>query len=161
MSYLKRYVDGKLPFYNPRPPPYDRHQCDRNIEAVGRDVGAIQPGRRVVVSTHLLGGRLSTDPPQILIGLTASPDAAPMLADWPDGTLADYALAPVEAVTPLDGLERLEAAHLVGSLATSSSIWRAPSRAPRGGRDVIVNGDFRWGLWDAAVLLGVAMGPHA
>ena len=44
------------------------------------------------------------DPAQVLIGLTSSLDAA-QLADWPDGTLAEYALMPVAAVTPAERLE--------------------------------------------------------
>ena len=158
MSYLKRYVDGKLPFYNPPSAPFTiGTNAIGTVEAVGRDVWAIQPGRRVVVSSHFVGRENVDDPPQILIGLTASPDAAPMLADWPDGTLADYALAPVEAVTPLDGLERLEAAQLVALsrfIVPYGGLLRGRLAA---GETLIVNGA-TGAYGTAAVLLGVAMG---
>jgi alcohol dehydrogenase len=79
---------------------------------VGRDVWHIGPGRRVVLSPHFVARDNVHDPAQILIGLTAGPEAANVLEDWPDGTLAEYAFAPVDAVTPLDGLENLDAAQL-------------------------------------------------
>jgi alcohol dehydrogenase len=158
MSYLKRYVEGKLPFYNPPSEPFTiGTNAIGMVEAVGRDVWAIQPGRRVVVSSHFVARENLDDPPQVLIGLTASPDAAPMLADWPDGTLADYALAPVEAVTPLDGLERLDAAQL----ATLSRFIVPYGGLLRGrlatGETLVVNGA-TGAYGTAAVLLGVAMG---
>jgi alcohol dehydrogenase len=54
-----------------------------------------------VISPHVVARENVDDPAQVLIGLTSiGPAAEPMLADWPDGTLAEYALMPVEAVTP-------------------------------------------------------------
>ncbi|HEY6924867.1 MAG TPA: zinc-binding dehydrogenase [Steroidobacteraceae bacterium] len=34
------------------------------------------------------------------------------MEDWPDGTLADYTLVPVEALTPVDGLDALSSPQL-------------------------------------------------
>ena len=104
MSYLKAYVEGKLSFYSPPAEPFTiGTNAIGAIEAVGRDVWTLKPGRRVVISSHFRARENVDDPPEALIGLTAGAGAASMLADWPDGTLADYALAPAEAVTPLDG----------------------------------------------------------
>ena len=111
MSYLKPYVEGKLPFYNPPAGPFTiGTNAIGVVEAVGRDVWRIEPGRRVVVSSHFVARENVEDPAQVLIGLTAGAEAADVLADWPDGTLAEYALAPVEAITPADGLEGVDAA---------------------------------------------------
>src|SRR5271157_3977857 len=158
MSYLRPYVEGKLPFYNP---PRSEFTIGTNgvgtVEAVGRDVWTLKPGQRVVVSSHFVARENVDDPPQVLIGLTAGADAAPMLADWPDGTLADYALAPVEAVTPLDGLDRIDA----GQLAALSRFIVPFGGLLRGrlaaGETLVVNGA-TGAYGTAAVLLGIAMG---
>ena len=111
-------MEGKLPVYNPPPGPFTIGTNGVGVvEAVGRDVWHLKPGQRVVLSSHFVAAENVEDPAQILIGLTSSPDAAQVLADWPDGTLAEYALMPVAALTPADGLEEFD------------STGRAPTRA--------------------------------
>jgi len=113
MSYLQRYVEGKLPFYTP---PQGEFTIGTNgvgiVEAVGRDVWHIKVGQRVLVSSHFVARDNVDDPAQVLIGLTAGAGAEAVLADWPDGTLADYTLVPVEALTPVDGLDHIDSAQL-------------------------------------------------
>ena len=100
VSYIKAYVEGRLPFYNPPPGPFTiGTNAVGTIEAVGPGVWRLQAGQRVVVSPHVVARENVDDPAQILIGLTSAPESAAMLADWPDGTLAEYALVPVEAAT--------------------------------------------------------------
>jgi alcohol dehydrogenase len=158
MSYLKAYVEGKLPVYNPPP---GRFTIGTNgvgvVEAVGRDVWHIRPGQRVVLSSHFVAAENVEDPAQILIGLTSSPDAAQVLADWPDGTLAEYALMPVDVVTPAEGLDEFDAAQLVTigrCIIPFGGLLRGRLAA---GETLVVNG--ATGAYStAAVLLGVAMG---
>jgi len=158
MSYLKAYVEGKLPVYHPPP---GRFTIGTNgvgvVEAVGRDVWHIRPGQRVVLSSHFVAAENVEDPAQVLIGLTSSPDAAQVLADWPDGTLAEYALMPVEAVTPAEGLDELDAAQLVTigrCIIPFGGLLRGRLAA---GETLVVNGA-TGAYGTAAVLLGVAMG---
>ena len=67
----------------------------------------------MVLSPYLVAPENVDEPEQILIGLTSiGPGSAQLQADWPDGTLAQFALAPVSTVTPVKGLERLSAAQL-------------------------------------------------
>lgn len=111
MSYLKEYVEGKLPTYRP---PHGAFTPGGNgfgtIEAVGRDVWHLKPGQRVVLSSHLVTSENVADKAQILIGVTNFGGAGEaQMADWPDGTLAEYALWPVSAVTPADGLDHIPA----------------------------------------------------
>src|ERR1700741_444171 len=114
MSYLKAYVEGKLPVYNPPPGPFTIGTNGVGvIEAVGRDVWHLKPGQRVALSSHFVAPENVEDPAQVLIGLTSSPEAAAVLADWPDGTLAEYTLMPVAAVTPAEGLEEFDSTELV------------------------------------------------
>jgi alcohol dehydrogenase len=158
MSYLKAYVEGKLPVYHPPP---GRFTIGTNgvgvVEAVGRDVWHIRPGQRVVLSSHFVAAENVEDPAQVLIGLTSSPDAAQVLADWPDGTLAEYALMPVEAVTPAEGLDEFDAAQLVAigrCIIPFGGLLRGRLAA---GETLVVNGA-TGAYGTAAVLLGVAMG---
>src|SRR6202161_514760 len=114
MSYVKAYVEGKLPAYNPPPGPVAIGAPGSGVvEAVGRDVWHLKRGQRVVLSSHFVAPENVENPAQILIGLTSSPEAAPVLADWPDGTLAEYALMPAAAITPAAGLEKFDATELV------------------------------------------------
>jgi alcohol dehydrogenase len=158
MSYLKAYVEGKLPAYNPPPGLFTIGTNGVGVvEAVGRDVWHLKPGQRVVLSSHFVAPENVEDPAQVLIGLTSSPDAAPVLADWPDGTLAEYALMPAEAVTPADGLDRFEATDLVTigrCIIPFGGLLRGRLAA---GETLVVNGA-TGAYGTAAVLVAVAMG---
>jgi alcohol dehydrogenase len=158
MSYLKSYVEGKLPVYNPPPGPFTIGTNGVGvIEAVGREVWHLHPGQRVVLSSHFVASENVEDPAQVLIGLTSSPDAAQVLADWPDGTLAEYALMPAEVVTPAEGLDQFDAAQLVTigrCIIPFGGLLRSRLAA---GETLIVNGA-TGAYGTAAVLLGVAMG---
>ncbi len=158
LTYLKAYVGGKLPRYNPPPGPFTiGTNAVGIVEAVGRDVWHIAPGRRVVLSPHFVARENIDNPAQVLIGLTAGAEAANVLADWPDGTHAEYALAPVETVTPLDGLDGFDAAQLAvlgRFMAPFGGLMRGRLAA---GETLVVNGA-TGAFGTAAVLLGVAMG---
>src|SRR6202171_6092758 len=158
MSYLKAYVEGKLPVYNPPPGPFTIGTNGVGVvEAVGRDVWHLKPGQRVVLSSHFVAAENVEDPAQILIGLTASPDAAQVLADWPDGTLAEYALMPVEALTPAEGVDDFDLTQRVPigrCIIPFGGLLRGRLAA---GETLVVNGA-TGAYGTAAVLLGVAMG---
>jgi NADPH:quinone reductase-like Zn-dependent oxidoreductase len=98
------------------------------------------------------------EPEQILIGLTSmGPGSAPLQADWPDGTLAQFALAPVSTVTPVKGLERMSAAQLAvlnRAIVPFGGLLRGRLGA---GETLVVNGA-TGAYGTAAVLLGIAMG---
>jgi alcohol dehydrogenase len=158
MSYLKAYVEGKLPIYNPPPGPFTIGTNGVGVvEAVGRDVWHLKPGQRVVLSSHFVAPENVEDPAQALIGLTSSPDAAQVLADWPDGTLAEYALMPVEVITSAEGLDEFDAAQLVTigrCIIPFGGLLRGRLAV---GETLVVNGA-TGAYGTAAVLLGVAMG---
>jgi alcohol dehydrogenase len=159
LSYLKQYVDGKLTFYNA---PTGTFTPGTNgvgvIEAVGRDVWHLKRGQRVVFSPHLVAAENVGDPAQILIGLTAfGPGSAAVQSDWRDGSLAEFALAPVSTITPADGLDHIAAAQLAvlnRAIVPFGGLLRGRLAA---GETLVVNGA-TGAYGTAAVLLGVAMG---
>ncbi len=158
MSYLRPYVEGKLPFYNP---PRGEFTIGTNgvgvVEAVGRDVWRLKPGQRVALSSHFVARENVDDPGQELIGLTAGAGAEAILAAWPDGTLAEYALVPIEAASPLEGLDERDTAEL----AVLSRFVIPFGRLLRGrlapGETLVVTGA-TGAYGTAATLLGVALG---
>lgn len=159
VSYLKSYSEGKLPVYNP---PAGEFTIGSNavgcIEAVGRDVWHLEPGQRVVVSSHITALENVEDPAMILLGITRIGDTAiPVQQDWPDGTLAEYVLVPSATITPADGLANIDAAHLAAvtrCVVPYGGMLRG-RLAP--GEMLIVNGA-TGSFGTAAVLLGIAMG---
>src|ERR1700691_4265026 len=158
MSYLKAYVEGKLPVYNPPPGPFTIGTNGVGvIAAVGRDVWHLKPSQRVVLSSHFVAPENVEDPAQVLIGLTSNPDAAAVLADWPDGTLAEYALMPVAAVTPAEGLDKLDATELV-TIGRCIIPFGGLLRGRLADGETLVATGATGAYGTAAVSLGVAMG---
>jgi alcohol dehydrogenase len=159
MSYLKAYVAGQLPMYNP---PKGAFTPGTNgvgvVHAVGRDVWHLKPGQRVVLSSHFMAAENVEDPAQILIGLTAfGPAAEQVQADWRDGTLAEYALMPKAAITPVEGLSHIDSAQLVvvsRFIIPYGGLLRGRLAA---GETLVVTGA-TGAYGSAAVLLALAMG---
>lgn len=158
MSYLKSYVEGRLPFYAPPPGEYTIGTNGVGVvEAIGRDVWHVKVGQRVLISSHFVARDNVDDPGQILIGLTAGAGAQAVLADWPDGTLADYTLVPVEAVTPAEGLDHIDSAQLAALsrfIIPFGGLLRGRLAA---GETVVVTGA-TGAYGTTAVLLAAAMG---
>ncbi|WP_179405071.1 zinc-binding dehydrogenase [Burkholderia guangdongensis] len=114
MSYMRQYVAGELPVYHAPDRPFIPGGNGVGIvHAIGKDVWHLQPGQRVVISSHFVAGENVRDPAQMLIGITAAGAADhAMQSDWPDGTLAEYALLPASTLTPADAAAGLDAAQL-------------------------------------------------
>jgi alcohol dehydrogenase len=158
-SYLKAYVEGKLPSYSaPRGPFTPGTNGVGVVEEVGADVWHLKRGQRVILSSHFAAAENVEDPAQILIGLTAlGPEAAQLQADWRDGTLAEYALMPKAAVTPAGDLDAIESAQLVTLtryIVPFGGLLRG--RLAAGETLVVTGASGAYG--SAAVLLGLAMG---
>lgn len=159
MSYIKDYVDGKLPIYNP---PKGKFIPGGNavgvIHAVGRDVWHLKPGQRVVLSSHFVAQENVETPAQILIGITAhGPVAEEVQADWHDGALAEYALWPASAVTPAQDLDHIDSVHLavlVRYVIPFGGLLRGRLAA---GETVIISGA-TGAYGTAAVFVALAMG---
>jgi alcohol dehydrogenase len=159
MSYLKAYVLGKLPMYSPPPGEFTPGTNGVGIvEAVGREVWHTRPGQRVVLSSHFVAQENVEDPAQVLMALTSlGAGADGLLAEWPDGTLAEYVLLPAQAVTPAGDLPHLDHAHLaVASRCVVPYGGLVRGRLAAGEVLVVTGATGSYGT--AAVLLGIAMG---
>jgi alcohol dehydrogenase len=110
-----------------------------------------------VLSSLFVARENIEDPAQILIGLTSGAGAETVLADWPDGTLAEYALMPVEAVTPAEGLDHIDSTQLAAIARCIVPYGGLLRGRLASGETLIVNGA-TGAYGSAAVLLGVAMG---
>ena len=159
LSYLKAYVEGRLPAYSaPKGPFIPGTNGVGVVQAVGQDVWHLAPGQRVVLSPHFVAAENVEDPAQILIGLTAfGAGGAEVQADWRDGTLAEYALMPAATATPAEGLDDVDAARLAvlnRCIVPFGGLLRG--RLTAGEVLVVTGATGAYGT--AAVLLGIAMG---
>lgn len=104
MSYMKAYVEGRLPAYRAPDRPFTPGGNGVGvIEAVGSNVWQLTAGQRVMISPLFTSNERVPEPTQMLLGVTAFDDASLRAqADWPDGTLADHALLPASCLVPVD-----------------------------------------------------------
>ena len=114
MSYLKAYVEGRLPIYSP---PDGWFTPGGNavgvVHAVGSEVYHLKPGQRVIVSSHVAADETVAEPAQFLLGITAGgADGKALQADWRDGTLAECVRAPKASVTAIEGLDSIDSLPL-------------------------------------------------
>lgn len=159
MSYLKSYIEGKLPSYDPPRGPFTLGTNGVGVvHAVGREVWHLQPGQRVVLSSHFVTRENVEDPAQLLLGLTAMGSTSKAIQeDWRDGTLAEYVRMPAAAVTPAEGLQGIDAPQLAvlsRYIVPFGGLLRGRLAA---GETLIVTGA-TGAYGTAAVLLALALG---
>ena len=103
LSYMGKVLAGTVPYSLPPMPFVPGTNAIGRVVAVGEDVTHIQSGDRVFLSPHLRGDVAKPEPPQILIGLTATvttPEALALQARWRDGVFTEIAHWPAACVTP-------------------------------------------------------------
>jgi alcohol dehydrogenase len=159
MSYLKAYVEGRLPIYNP---PDGWFTPGGNavgiVHAVGPEVYHLKPGQRVVVSSHVVADETVPEPAQFLLGITAAgPDGKALQADWRDGTLAEYVRAPKASVTAIDGLDAIDPAQLA-VLTRFAVPYGGLIRARLAAGETLIVTGATGAYGSAAVLLAIALG---
>ena len=159
VSYLKSYTEGKLAVYNPPPQEFTMgSNAIGYVEEAGQDVWHLKPGQRVALSSHIVARDNVKSPMTILLGITKNGDGAlPAQLDWADGTLAPYVLAPVEALTPLDGLEKYSDAQLSAVTRFVVPYGGMLKGHLAAGETIVINGA-TGSFGTSAVFLAVAMG---
>jgi alcohol dehydrogenase len=158
MSYLKAYVEGRLPIYSPPDGAFTPGgNAIGTVQAIGPEVYHLKPGQRVVISSHIVANDNAVEPAQFLLGITAGPAGKALQADWRDGTLAEYALVPKSCVTPIDGLGALSAAEL-SVLPRFAVPYGGLLRGRLAAGETIVVTGATGAYGSAAVLLSLALG---
>jgi alcohol dehydrogenase len=157
LSYMGKVLSGSVPYSLPPMPFVPGTNAIARVMANGDNV---RDGDRVFLSPHLRGDVPDREPPQILIGLTATvttPAALAMQMRWRDGVFAEIAHWPAACVTPLVGLEDRPATELIGLAKLIVPFGGLQRASLRGGQTVIVNGATGY-FGSGAVMLAIAMG---
>jgi alcohol dehydrogenase len=160
LSYTAKVLSGSLPYRLPPLPFVPGTNAIARVVAVGDDVTHVREHDRVFLSPHLRGDVPDGEPPQILIGLTATvttPAALALQARWRDGVFAEIAHWPAACVTPLVGLDDRPAAELIGLAKLIVPFGGLQRSGLRGGDTIIVNGATGY-FGSGAVILAAAMG---
>jgi alcohol dehydrogenase len=160
LSYMGKVLSGSVPYSLPPMPFVPGTNAIARVVAVGDSVTHVKPGDRVFLSPHLRGDVPTSEPPQILIGLTATagtPAAVALQARWRDGVFAEFAHWPAACVTPLVGLDDKPATELIGLAKLIVPFGGLQRSRLRGGDTIIINGATGY-FGSGAVMLAVAMG---
>jgi len=158
LSYQEDYVAGRLLHYSPPSGPFViGTSAVGTIAAIGRDVWHLEVGHRVMISPHYIARENVDDPAQLLLGLTAYGAGKRIQADWRDGMFAELALVPKEVVTPIVGLDDLDAATLCAATRPIVPFGGLLRGRLAVGETVVITGA-TGAFGSAAVLLALAMG---
>jgi alcohol dehydrogenase len=160
LSYTGRVLSGAVPYSLPPMPFVPGTNAIARVVAAGENVTHVAQGDRVFLSPHLRGDVPDAEPPQILIGLTATviTDAALALqARWRDGVFAEIAHWPAACVTALENLDDRPATELIGLAKLIVPFGGLQRAGLRGGDTIIVNGATGY-FGSGAVMLAAAMG---
>jgi alcohol dehydrogenase len=160
LSYTGKVLAGSVPYSLPPMPFVPGTNAIGRVIAVGSNVTHVGSGDRVFLSPHLRGDVPDAEPPQILIGLTATtmtPAALALQTRWRDGVFAEIAHWPAACVTPLTGLDDMPAEHLIGLAKLIVPFGGLQRSGLRGGDTIIINGATGY-FGSGAVMLAVAMG---
>ena len=161
LSYTGKVLSGSVPYSLPPMPFVPGTNAIARVVAAGGNVTHVRSGDRVFLSPHLRGDVPDLEPPQILIGLTATvttPAAFALQARWRDGVFAAIAHWPAACVTPLTGLDDKPATELIGLAKLIVPFGGLQRSGLRGGdTTIIINGAAGY-FGSGAVMLAVAMG---
>jgi alcohol dehydrogenase len=158
LSYMRAWLEGTLPYAYPPGPFTPGTNGVGRVEAVGEGVLAFRVGQRVAVNPYWTANEAVREPEQTLIGLTGiSANSAPMLAEFPHGSLREFAEFPASTLISLDGLDDVPSSRL--AVLGKFSVPFGGLRRGRltAGETVVVNGAGGY-FGSAAVLAALAMG---
>jgi alcohol dehydrogenase len=160
LSYTGKVLSGSVPYSLPPMPFVPGTNAIATVIVAGDNVSHVRAGDRVFLSPHLRGDVPDREPPQILIGLTATvttPAALAMQMRWRDGVFAEVAHWPAACVTPLVGLDDKPATELIGLAKLIVPFGGLQRSGLRGGQTIIIIGATGY-FGSGAVMLAIAMG---
>ncbi|HTC98704.1 MAG TPA: zinc-binding dehydrogenase [Bradyrhizobium sp.] len=160
LSYMGRVLSGQVPYSLPPMPFVPGTNAIGRVIAIGENVSHVESGDRVFLSPHLRGDVPDSDPPQILIGLTATVTTEAALAmqmRWRDGVFAEVAHWPAACVTPLSNLDDKPATELIGLAKLIVPFGGIQRTGLSGGETILINGATGY-FGSGAVMLAASMG---
>lgn len=160
LSYMGRVLSGQMPYSLPPMPFVPGTNAIGRVIEVGGNVSHVRTGDQVFLSPHLRGDVPDSDPPQILIGLTATvttPAALAMQARWRDGVFAEIAHWPAACVTPMFNMGDRPATELIGLAKLIVPFGGLQRTGLRGGETILINGATGY-FGSGAVMLAASMG---
>src|SRR5246127_1983257 len=160
LSYMGRVLSGSVPYSLPPVPFVPGTNAIGRVIARGANVTHVAAGDRVFLSPHLRGDVPDAEPPQILIGLTATVTTEAAFAlqmRWRDGVFTEIAHWPAACVPPLENLNDKPATELIGLAKLIVPFGGLQRAGLRGGDTIIVNGASGY-FGSGAVMLAAAMG---
>jgi alcohol dehydrogenase len=146
LSYMGKVLSESVPYSLPPMPFVPGTNAIARVIATGDNVTHVRSGDRVPLSPHLRADVPEPEPPQILIGLTATvttPAALALQTRWRDGVFAEIAHWPAACVTPLAGLDDKPATELIGLAKLIVPFGGLQRTGLHGGDTIIINGAFR------------------
>ena len=160
MSYTHEVFSGQSARIQPPVPYTPGLSAIGLVESVGADVNGIRQGDLVFCSPHLVDAAPGRAPEQILIGwFGLTPGAGKLLAQWKNGSFAEFAGYPAACVTTIPN--SLKDRH--AELATLNVLTVAYGALLRGGfkpgMSVLVNGA-TGNIGACTVFLAAALGAH-
>jgi alcohol dehydrogenase len=160
LSYMGRVLSGQVPYALPPMPFVPGTNAIGRVIATGDNVSHVQSGDRVFLSPHLRADVPDSDPPQILIGLTATVTtqaALAMQARWRDGVFAEIAHWPAACVTPLFSMDDKPATELIALAKLIVPFGGIQRTGLCGGETILINGATGY-FGSGAVMLAASMG---
>lgn len=158
LSYTRAYLEGRLPYAFPPGPFSPGTNGVGRIVAVGEGVYGFRSGQRVAVNPYWRADETVAEPEQVLIGLTGiSTASAPMLGDFPHGTLRELAEFPASTIVALDGLDAIPSSRLAALGKFSVPFGGLRRGRLAAGEVVVINGATGY-FGSAAVLAALSLG---
>ena len=166
LSYMNKVLDGSIGYATPPLPFVPGTDAIGRVAAIGAEVSHVAVGDRVFLSPHFIADEPALEPPQILIGLTASGTARfggvaegsrKLQQIWRDGVFAEMTHWPASCTTPLRGLDYIPAERLIALAKLVVPYGGLLRGGMEPGQTIIVNGATGY-FGSAGVMLAAALG---
>jgi alcohol dehydrogenase len=158
-NFTKDVISGDLNYFFPPAPFTIGTSAVGIVESVADDVFGLEVGQKVFCDPHIYSRTIGAEPDGILIGWTGlAAESGRTQSLWKDGTFAEKALWPAEAIAPINLSTNYDDALLAATLSYPAIAYGGLLRGQlRPSQTVVVNGA-TGGLGAAAVWVALAMG---
>ncbi|WP_214744626.1 zinc-binding dehydrogenase [Exiguobacterium sp. s189] len=159
LSFTKDLFSGVMPVSLPTPY-IPGPSAIGIIEEIGSGSHGLSVGQRVFCSPYITSKEILNQEQSILKGwFGLTPESEYLLDEWKDGSFAEFAVYPIENITPIDSLEQYDDPTLstINYLSIAYEGLKAGNLQP--GQTVLISGA-TGNMGSAAVLSALAMGAE-